>query len=75
MKVAIAPWSMMEVFMLGVIVTLVKLSDVATIIPGVAFWSFIGLVILFSMITASFSVRDFWIWVGMIGAAKSGHER
>jgi len=34
---------MIEVFMLGVLVSLVKLTDSSTIIPGVALWSFGGL--------------------------------
>ncbi|WP_019143274.1 paraquat-inducible protein A [Noviherbaspirillum massiliense] len=57
------PWGMMEVFMLGILVTLVKLADLATIVPGIALWSFIGLIIFFSMGSAAFSVRDFWSWV------------
>jgi paraquat-inducible protein A len=57
------PWSMMEVFMLGILVTLVKLADLATVVPGISLWAFVGLIALFSAITASFSVRDFWRWV------------
>src|SRR6185312_9512263 len=60
MRLAACSWSMMEVFMLGVLVTLIKLSDVAKIVPGISLWAFAGLVILFSAINASFSVRDFW---------------
>ena len=32
------PWSMMEVYMLGVLVAYVKLSDLATIVPGIALY-------------------------------------
>jgi paraquat-inducible protein A len=60
---AVHPWSMMEVFMLGILVTLVKLSDLATVVPGISVWAFAGLIILFSGISASFSIRDFWQWV------------
>ncbi|MFP6656484.1 MAG: paraquat-inducible protein A [Myxococcota bacterium] len=38
------PWSMMEVFLLGVFVALVKLSDTADIMPGMALWAFILLI-------------------------------
>jgi paraquat-inducible protein A len=60
---AARPWSMIEVFLLGVLVTLVKLSELAKIIPDVALWAFVGSVVLSSAISASFSTRDFWAWV------------
>lgn len=69
--IALHPWSMMEVFMLGVLVTLVKLADLATVVPGIALWAFIGLIVLFSAAAASFSARDFWGWVEARKAAVS----
>ena len=38
------PWSMMEVFLIGVFVALVKLSDMAEIMPGIALWAFMLLI-------------------------------
>jgi paraquat-inducible protein A len=38
------PWSMMEVFLIGTLVALVKLADMAEIVPGLALWAF-GLLI------------------------------
>lgn len=38
------PWSMMEVFLIGILVATVKLADMAEIVPGVALWAF-GLLI------------------------------
>jgi paraquat-inducible protein A len=38
------PWSMMEVFLIGTLVALVKLADLAEILPGLAIWAF-GLLI------------------------------
>jgi len=66
---AIHPWGMMEIFLLGVLVTLVKLNDFATIIPGVSLWSFCALIVFFTMAASAFSARDFWEWVE---AAKVG---
>ena len=60
---AIHPWGMMEIFLLGVLVTLVKLTDFANIIPGVSLWSFCALIVFFTMAASAFSVRDFWEWV------------
>jgi len=38
------PWSMMEVFLIGVLVALVKLADLAEIVPGLALWAFAFLI-------------------------------
>ena len=43
---AAAPWGMMEVFMLGILVALVKLGRMATIIPGVSVFSFAALIVV-----------------------------
>ena len=40
----IQAWSMMEVFMLGVLVSLVKLAGMAQIVPGIALWAFVALI-------------------------------
>ncbi len=56
----IKPWGMVEVFMLGILVSLVKLVQDFRIIPGVALWSFGGVTILMAAVAASFNPRDVW---------------
>lgn len=41
----IQQWSMLEIFMLGILISLVKLSKMADIVPGVALFAFMGLII------------------------------
>jgi len=53
------PWGMIEVFMIGVLVTLVKLSTMAEVLPGVALWSFGALVVVLATLL-SFDPRDLW---------------
>ena len=36
------PWSMVEVFLLGVLVAIIKLSSMASIIAGPALWAWMG---------------------------------
>ncbi len=43
---AVAPWSLLGVFMLGVLVAIVKLLDLATIIPGISLFSFAALLVV-----------------------------
>ncbi len=54
------PWGMVEVFMLGVLVSLVKLTSSFNVIPGVAIWSFGVLTLLLAAAASSFSARDVW---------------
>ena len=54
------PWGMLEIFMLGVLVALVKLGDLATVVPGIALYSF-GLLI-FVLAAASYASDPEWIW-------------
>jgi paraquat-inducible protein A len=53
------PWGMIEVFMIGVLVSLVKLSTMAEVLPGIALWSFGALVIVLAAML-SFDPRDLW---------------
>lgn len=57
---AVRPWAMVEVFMLGVLVSVAKLSHLATVVPGVALWSFGALMVLFAILTAIFNPRELW---------------
>ena len=56
----VEPWGMVEVFMLGVLVSLVKLTSSFKVVPGVALWSFGCLTLLLAAVAASFSTRDVW---------------
>ncbi len=55
----VRPWGMVEVFLLGVLVALVKLSNMATVLPGVALWAFAALTILLTVVV-SFNPRYLW---------------
>lgn len=57
---AARPWSMVEVFMLGVLVAVVKLSHLAHISPGIALWSYAALILLFAEAMANFDTHELW---------------
>lgn len=54
------PWAMAEIFMVGVVVSLVKISDLATLTVGPAFWSLLGLIITTSFISIFFCKDSVW---------------
>lgn len=56
----VAPWGMMEVFMIGILVALVKLGHMATIVPGVSVFSFGALI--FVMAAAFTSLDPPLLW-------------
>lgn len=55
-----APWAMVEVFALGVLVSMVKLAHVATIVPGVALWSFGALMAVLAAAVNAVDSREVW---------------
>lgn len=57
---AVQPWGMIEVFMLGVIVSIVKLANLATAVPGIALWSLAALMMVMAAISATFDSRALW---------------
>ncbi len=52
-------WGMVEVFLIGVLVTLVKLVGMVVVIPGIALWAFAILSVLLVYI-ASIKIKDIW---------------
>jgi paraquat-inducible protein A len=57
---AVQPWGMVEVLMLGVLVSLVKLAALAHVVPGIALWAFGALMMLMAAIAATFDPRALW---------------
>jgi len=54
------PWAMAEIFMVGVVVSLVKISDLATLSVGPAFWALLGLILTTSLISIFFCKDSVW---------------
>lgn len=53
-------WAMLEVYMLGIIVAVVKLSDMAELRFGFGLYAFIGLLIVTSLLASSLDKVLFW---------------
>ena len=54
------PWSMLEVFMLGILVALVKLADIADVVPGISLYCFLALIYVLAAITATLDPNSVW---------------
>lgn len=54
------PWGMMEVFMVGILVAFVKLSKMASIIPGIALFAFMALIFVLAASSAALDPHTVW---------------
>lgn len=64
---SVQPWGMIEVFLLGMLVSLVKLSHLASVVLGVAFWATAALILVLTLAGRAFDPR--LLWVAQKGAA------
>jgi paraquat-inducible protein A len=54
------PWGMMEVFMIGILVAVVKLVKMASIIPGMALYAFMILIFILAASAAALDPHIVW---------------
>jgi paraquat-inducible protein A len=62
-------WAMVEVFIIGVIVSLVKIAAMATVVLGISFWAYAGFSICFTLAVASLDRYQCWERIEQLGAA------
>lgn len=64
------PWAMMEVYLLGVIVAYVKLSDLAKLELGIALFAFVALILVMIAAELALDPRAVWDRVGRQAATR-----
>ncbi len=57
---AMRPWSMKEVMLLGILVALIKIAELAKVEPGIGMYAVGGLVLLLPAIMITFDAREAW---------------
>jgi len=60
MAAQVAPWSMTEVMLLGILVALIKIAHLATVVPGIGLFAVATLVVLLAVISSIFDARTIW---------------
>jgi len=53
-------WSMLEVMMLGILVALIKIAQLATVQAGIGMYAVGALILLFPAIVVTFDIRELW---------------
>lgn len=56
----VEPWSMTEVMMLGILVALFKIAQLATVIPGIGMYAAGAFIALIAAVMATFDPREIW---------------
>ncbi|MEO8740203.1 MAG: paraquat-inducible protein A [Casimicrobiaceae bacterium] len=56
----VEPWSMTEVMMLGILVALFKIAQLATVIPGIGMYAAGTFILLIAAVMATFDPREVW---------------
>lgn len=57
---SMGPWSMNEVMLLGILVALIKIAELATVEPGIGMYAMGALVVLFAAIMTTIDPHEIW---------------
>ena len=61
----IRPWLMVDVFLIGVLISLVKLMGMADITMGAGFWAFVGYTLMLIKTISTLDIH--WLWHHLFG--------
>lgn len=64
----VKPWAMIEVFMIGLLVTITKLNALASVSPGIGLISFVLLMLSVTVAISNFDTHTFWRQVEVLKA-------
>jgi paraquat-inducible protein A len=67
-----APWGMTEVLILGLLVALVKLAHIASVVVGVALYSFGAFMLVLAAAGAAFDSRELWSRIAAVQPSGGG---
>ncbi len=64
-------WAMVEVFIIGVIVSLVKIAAMATVVLGISFWAYAAFTICFTLAMTTLDRYQCWEMIEALENAQS----
>ena len=59
----LTPWSMVEVFLISVLVSLIKIAAMAEVILGISFWAYIAFSVCLTVTLANLDRHQLWDWL------------
>jgi paraquat-inducible protein A len=67
-------WGMLEIYMLGILVSIIKLIDVAAVTPGIGLYSLAGLIIVTILSSTQLDKERFWRRIEQLDKRKWGRS-
>ena len=64
-------WSMLEVMMLGILVALIKIAELASVEAGIGMYAVFALIVLMPSILVTFDARELWSRVDWVEDAAA----
>lgn len=70
------PWSMAEIFLVGTLVSLIKITELADVSVGLSFYAFIGFTTFMALTLSQFDSTSYTLWLndGQLPAPKALSE-
>lgn len=65
-------WTMLDVYMIGLLVALIKLKDFGDVFSGPGLYSFVGLLLTMILATLTFDSQHVWLWLDKKGPYDHG---
>ncbi len=69
---SLEPWSLISVFMLGTLISIVKLQDLATVVPGLSLLAFMALLFIYAMARTNFDSEAMWLKIERLKSRDMG---
>ena len=66
-------WSMVDVFIIGVLVSLIKIAHMATVVIGISFWAYAAFSILFVLAMSNMDRFQCWRQIEMLNSTSVDH--
>lgn len=63
------PWSMAEIFLIGILVSFIKIVSLADVALGLSFWSYALFTISILVVVQHIDKREMWRWIGALNDA------
>ena len=62
----VEPWCMVEVFLIGMLVSLIKISSMADVILGLSFWAYVAFSVSMAGAMANMDYHNLWHRIGQL---------
>jgi len=70
--ILLAPWNMAEIFLVGILISFIKIVDLADVALGMSFWAYTLFTLGVVLITLNFDRRQLWLALDALGSSRGG---